>query len=172
MTILDTARKILKEGPLCDHCLGRQFAKLSTGLSNDQRGKALRLVLAMAAGADKDNELIEELKKSGEGKCWVCNGLFKDIDVWAQRAVHALSDYEYDNFLVGTRVTGLLAENEELVWAESGTTFAEPLKTELNREVGKRIEKLTGKKANLLKPQIVVLLDLENESVELQVNSL
>ncbi|MCX9013725.1 MAG: tRNA pseudouridine(54/55) synthase Pus10, partial [Candidatus Methanoperedens sp.] len=49
---------------------------------------------------------------------------------------------------------------------------AEPLKTEMNREVGKRIEKLTGKRANLKNPQIVALLDLENDSVGLEVNSI
>ncbi len=172
MTFLDTASKILHEGPICEHCLGRQFAKLSTGLSNEERGKAIRLVLAMQASAEKDNELLEDLKKSGGSKCWVCNNLFTRLDSWAEKGVLSLSEYEYHNFLVGTRVTGLLSENEEIVWAESGTTFAEPLKTELNREVGKRIEKLTGKKANLKKPQIVVLLDLENNRVELEVNSL
>ncbi|MFZ2410080.1 MAG: tRNA pseudouridine(54/55) synthase Pus10 [Candidatus Methanoperedens sp.] len=177
MTILDTARKILNEGPICDHCIGRQFAKLSTGLSNDQRGKALKLVLAMEAGAQKDETLQEKLTKIetphlNAGTCWVCNNLFEHLDSWAQKAITALSDYEYDNFLVGTKVTGLLAENEEIIWAESGTTFAEPLKTELNREVGKRVEKLTGKRANLKKPQIVALLDLENDRVGLEVNSL
>ncbi len=172
MTILDTARKILHEGPICDHCLGRQFAKLSTGLGNDQRGKSLRITLAMQAGAEKDDTLQEELEKSAQNKCWVCNNLFTHLDSWAEKAVLALSDYEYDNFLVGTKVTGLLAENEEIIWAQSGTTFAEPLKTELNREVGKRVEKITGKKANLKKPQIVALLDLENDSVDVEINSL
>ncbi|MCZ7385719.1 MAG: tRNA pseudouridine(54/55) synthase Pus10 [Candidatus Methanoperedens sp.] len=172
MTILDTARKILHEGPICDHCLGRQFAKLSTGLGNDQRGKALRITLAMQAGAEKDDTLQEELAKSAQSKCWVCNNLFTHLDSWAEKGVLALSDYEYDNFLVGTKVTGLLAENEEIIWAQSGTTFAEPLKTELNREVGKRVEKITGKKANLKKPQIVALLDLENDSVDVEINSL
>lgn len=173
MTIIDISRKILHEGPICDHCLGRQFAKLSTGLSNDQRGAALKLVSSMHAGAEKDEELKGLIaKSSGEIKCWVCNDLFLDIDAWVKKSVEALSDYEYSNFLVGTKVTGLLAENEEILWAESGTTFAEPLKTELNREVGKRIEKITGKKAYLKKPQVVVLLELENNSVEVQVNSL
>ncbi len=179
MTILDTAKKILRHGPICDHCLGRQFAKLFTGLSNDQRGAAIRLVLAMQASAEKDEELFEDLAKSAKTphlnagiKCWVCNSLFTHLDSWAEKSVLELSDYEHSSFLVGTRITGLLAENEELVWAESGVTFAEPLKTELNREVGKRIEKLTGKKANLKKPQVVALLDLENNNVELEVNSL
>jgi len=172
MTILETARKILKEGPICDHCLGRQFAKLSTGLSNDMRGNAIRLILSMQAGADKDTHVQEELKKSEESKCWVCNNLFTYLDTWADKAIVALSDYEFDNFLVGTRVTGLLAENEEIIWALSGTSFAEPIKTELNREVGKRIEKRTGKKANLKKPQVVALLDLENDAIDLEINSL
>jgi tRNA pseudouridine synthase 10 len=173
MTIIDITRKILHEGVICDHCLGRQFAKLSTGLSNDQRGAALKLVSSMHAGVEKDEELKGLLSKSsGEIKCWVCNNLFLDIDAWVKKSVEALSDYEYNNFLVGTKVTGLLAENEEILWAESGTTFAEPLKTELNREVGKRIEKITSKRANLKKPQVVVLLGLENNTVEVQINSL
>ncbi len=173
MTILETAIKTIREGPICDHCLGRQFAKLSTGLSNDKRGAAIKLVLAMHADAQKDKELQKQLKTSeGEIKCWVCNNLFKDIDLWVDKAIQALSDYEYVNFLVGTKVTGLLAENEEILWAESGTTFAEPLKTELNREVGKRIEKFTGKKANLKKPQVVALLDLENNKIDVEINSL
>lgn len=173
MIILDITRKILQEGAICDHCLGRQFAKLSTGLSNDQRGAALKLVISMHAGAEKDTKLQGLLTgSSGKMKCWVCNNLFLDIDAWVDRCIRVLSDYEYDNFLVGTRVTGLLAENEEILWAESGTTFAEPLKTELNREVGKRIEKLTGKKANLKKPQVVALLDIENDAVEIEINSL
>jgi tRNA pseudouridine synthase 10 len=173
MTIIDITRKILHEGAICDHCLGRQFAKLSTGLSNDQRGGALKLVCSMHAAAEKDEELKGLLtKSSGEIKCWVCNNLFLDIDAWVKKSVEALSDNEYSNFLVGTKVTGLLAENEEILWAESGTTFAEPLKTELNREVGKRIEKITGKRANLKKPQVALLLELENNTVDIQVNSL
>lgn len=172
MTIIDTACKVIKEGAICDHCLGRQFAKLSTGLSNDERGKALRLTLSMHAGAEKDAGLEDEIEKSSVGKCWVCNDLFKEVDRWAEKTFGAMSDYEYDNFLVGTKLTGLLAENEEIIWAESGTAFAEPLKTEMNREVGKRIEKLTGKRANLKNPQVVALLDLENDSVGLEVNSI
>src|SRR5659263_29003 len=118
MTLIDMTRKILHEGAICDHCLGRQFAKLSTGLSNDQRGAALKLVSSMHAGAEKDEELKGLLaRSSGEIKCWVCNDLFLDIDAWVKKSVEALSDNEYSNFLVGTKVTGLLAENEEILWA-------------------------------------------------------
>ena len=40
--ILDTIIKILKEIKVCDHCLGRQFAMLGTGLDNGSRGLFLR----------------------------------------------------------------------------------------------------------------------------------
>ncbi len=160
MDLLDVAAKVLDQGPICDNCLGRQFAKLSTGLSNKERGVAIRTVLAMLR--DKEIHKAE--------KCWVCNGLFDTLDVWAQRAIKALSGYEYDTFLVGTKVSGLLAENEEILWAESGTTHAEPLKSELNREVGKLIWSKTGKEVSFERPDIVVMLDLAENKVELQVN--
>ncbi|MDI6888507.1 MAG: tRNA pseudouridine(54/55) synthase Pus10 [Methanocellales archaeon] len=160
MNLLDVAAKVLDQGPICDNCLGRQFAKLSTGLSNKERGAAIRTVLAMF----RDQEMYKAKK------CWVCNGLFDALDVWTQRAINALSDYEYDTFLVGTKVSGLVAENEEILWAESGTTHAEPLKSELNREVGKLIQSQTGKEVNFERPDIVVTLDLAENKVKLQVN--
>lgn len=158
--LLDVAVKVLDQGSICDNCLGRQFAKLSTGLSDKERGAAIRTVLAML----RDKEMHKAKK------CWVCNGLFDVLDVWAQKAIKALSGYEYDTFLVGTKVSGLLAENEEILWAESGTTHAEPLKSELNREVGKLIWSKTGKEVNFERPDIVVMLDLAENKVELQVN--
>ena len=45
MSIFDTAKMIIHEGPICDNCMGRQFAKLSTGLTNAQRGDSLKMDL-------------------------------------------------------------------------------------------------------------------------------
>ena len=62
--ILDTARKIISFGPICDNCLGRQFAMLSTGLTNAERGRSLKTALAMQAAVDDDRALLEELAPS------------------------------------------------------------------------------------------------------------
>jgi tRNA U54 and U55 pseudouridine synthase Pus10 len=43
MEITVTADRILSYGACCDHCLGRFFGKRGHGLSNDQRGKAVRI---------------------------------------------------------------------------------------------------------------------------------
>lgn len=154
---LEIARKIVREGPICDHCLGRQFAQVSHGLSNEARGRILKAALR-TNGEELDG-----------GTCWVCTGLFEHIDDWVSKALEKLKDYEYNSFLVGTKVSGLLLQNEELLWEIAGALYAEPLKAELNREVGKRLEHETGKVVEFETPDIVVILNLWTGMVELQI---
>ncbi|MEA1906504.1 MAG: tRNA pseudouridine(54/55) synthase Pus10, partial [Euryarchaeota archaeon] len=191
--ILELARAILREGAICDHCLGRQFAKLSTGTTNLERGRAIRLVLDMIASMGADNDCADagadagglglepEIEpehdpalEPGQAKperCWVCNGAFEELDTWASRALEALDGCEHENFLVGTLLSGLLSENEELLWEIVGTDYAEPLKSELNREVGKRIADKTQKDVDFTKPDVVAMLDLADAAVRLQIRS-
>ncbi|WP_292462703.1 tRNA pseudouridine(54/55) synthase Pus10 [Methanolobus sp.] len=188
MSILETAKRIVNEGPICDNCMGRQFAKLSTGLTNVERGKAVKLALAMEGDllhkASGDDALLKQLApssafarktlgiKEDDSKCWVCLGLYDNLDAWADRAVEAIGDIEYSTFLVGTKVSGLLGENEEILWSECGITYAEQLKTELNREVGKLIAARTGKEVEFNRPDVLVTLDLAEDAVRLQVRSI
>lgn len=185
--ILDTARRIVKLGPICDSCLGRQFAMLSTGLTNTERGRSIKTALAMQASADEDKAMQEALasafrparlklgrKDEEDARCSVCLGEMRseNLDAWAAKAVEALQGREYATFVVGTKMSGLLAENEELLLADGGSKHAEPFKSELNREVGKRLAALTGKEASLKSPDVVVHLNLGIRAVELQVASI
>ncbi len=184
--ILETARRIIKLGPICDSCLGRQFAMLSTGLTNAERGRSLKTVLAMRGSSADDKALLEDLSPSSrsarlklglkdeESKCWVCLGEMKpeNLDHWADKAVQALDGWEYSTFLVGTKMSGLLAENEELLLADGGSKHAEPFKSELNREIGKLIAARTERQADLKEPDIIIHLNLEKSEVELQVASI
>ncbi|RXA19908.1 tRNA pseudouridine(54/55) synthase Pus10 [Methanosarcina sp. MSH10X1] len=187
MDVLEISKKILHEGPVCDNCLGRQFAKLSTGLSNRERGQALKLALVLEGDriykTENDDSLLQELapcsafarKTLGMGdedeQCWVCLDQFKKLEEWADKAEKALEGLEYSTFLVGTKVSGLLSENEEILWAEVGTAYAEQLKTELNREVGKRIAEKVQKDVDFENPDITITLDLAKHKLELQVRS-
>ena len=58
--MFEIVTSILSEGPICDDCLGRQFAKCSTNLTNKQRGQAIRIVKAML-----DNTPVN-ISKSGK----------------------------------------------------------------------------------------------------------
>jgi len=177
MNLIDHAIKVMSEGPICDSCLGRQFAKLSTGMTNKERGSAIRTVLSMSVSAESidgngEDGILKNTTFTDQDRCWVCNGLMDQIKIWAGRAELKLEGYDYETILVGTKVTGLISENEEILWAESGALWAEPLKSEMNREVGKEISLSTGKDVDFKRPDIAILLCLEDEEVTLQVNSL
>ncbi|MDF0589710.1 tRNA pseudouridine(54/55) synthase Pus10 [Candidatus Methanocrinis natronophilus] len=183
----DAARRILGLGPICDSCLGRQFAILSTGLTNAQRGKSIKTFLSMAGSLDESGrDLLTLLARSSrnarlklgmEGEpdsCWVCLGEMEPerLDQWAEAAVRELRHLEHETFLVGTKMSGLLAENEELILADGGSIHAEPMKSELNREVGKRIAERTGKATSFTSPEVLAILNLEDGRVDVQVASL
>ena len=78
--VVTRATRIVREGPICDHCLGRQFAKIASGLTNVERGERVK-----AALQDARVELAE-------GTCWLCNGLFLQLDTWVTRAREALRE--------------------------------------------------------------------------------
>ncbi|HUK39069.1 MAG TPA: tRNA pseudouridine(54/55) synthase Pus10 [Methanomicrobiales archaeon] len=163
MELGEQVGRILAYGEICDHCLGRFFGKRSFGLSNEDRGHALRVALALGENTPYH---------AHEGSCWICHGLFDDLGTWAGRVAEALSGIEHATFLVGTRVPPLMAESEELVWSDLGLTGPEPLKSEMNREVGKLVAGMTGKAADLGHPDVVAILDLAAGAVGVEITPL
>jgi len=150
MEINDQVKAILAYGDTCDHCLGRFFGKRSHGLSNDERGRGLRIAIAMA-----ENQPFEHFSST----CWVCGNFFDSVEVWAGRVVDAVRDLEFSTLLVGCRVPPLIAENEEMVWSDLSLADPEPFKSEVNREVGKAVSARTGKTVDFKKPDVVISLD-------------
>jgi tRNA pseudouridine synthase 10 len=165
LELLGAARGLLATGPLCDACLGRPFADRSFGLRNDERGHALRVAVALA-----DDEDFEP----GSGSdCWVCEGIASRYDELAERAVAALSDTEFFTYQVGTRVPPLVEENDELLREDAGlpADAGEALKSEVNREVGRRIGAATGTEVDFDRPDVQLLIDLDADGIEVQRNS-
>ncbi|HMA05496.1 MAG TPA: tRNA pseudouridine(54/55) synthase Pus10 [Methanomicrobiales archaeon] len=163
MEIEEQVDRILAYGEICDHCLGRFFGKKSHGLANEERGHGLRVARALR---------VNTPFVPPSGPCWICHDLFAGIGTWAERVVQALSGIEYSTFLIGTRVPPLMAESEELVWSDLGLDGPEPLKSEMNREVGKVVSAITGRAADLARPDVVAILDLARETVELEISPL
>ncbi len=166
MTVLETARRAIDTGPLCDACLGRLVADRSFGLTNDERGHSLRVAVAL-----DDDEPIDDLEPDGE--CWVCEGECQRYEEWADRAAHAVRDYDFATYQTGTKVPPLLEENDELLREDVGLDpdAGELLKSEINREVGKRLGRLTDTEVDFERPDVLVLLDLATDELEVQVNS-
>jgi len=154
---LEIAGRALQR-PLCNHCLGRLFASVSRGLSNDQRGALIRGSLV---GAPPPPE-----KRSD---CPLCKGLFEEVEKFADIAAKTAEEYEFSTFLVGTKIDAELVENEEAFWTEVGARETESLKTEMNREIGKALEHKLDKKAEFANPEIVFLVDTRFDKVNLDV---
>ncbi len=163
MDLLAAARQLVATGPVCDACLGRPFADRSFGLSNAERGRALRVTLAL-----DDDEPYES-----PDSCWVCEGHATMADRWAEQIVNVVSAYEFETFQVGTRVPPLIEENDRLLREDAGLDpdAGESFKSDFNREVGKRVADRLDVSVDFERPDVLAVIELDSETIDLQVNS-
>jgi tRNA pseudouridine synthase 10 len=182
MNILESAKSIIRQNYVCDSCLGRQFGNMLSGYTNAERGRAVRLALAMEYDrepykAELGNFHGIRFRKSkvvppAPGKCSVCSDIFRHLERYADLAVAKLKGVELDTFVVGSRLSDELAMKEETIWETAGTKGSEQMKSEINRELGKLIEKRLKKPAEENHPDVSILLDLQAGEVEVKINPL
>ena len=173
MKLEDKLRLFLDVPYMCDSCLGRQFGQLLTGMTNRERGHALRIMLAMMADAEsKQSEQVSGISmRNGSsarpGTCWVCHGIMDRINKIAKKVAKSIK-VEYDTFVIGIRLSSELLEAEEKLWEMVGVEYCEPIKKELSREIGKAVESISGKKFSQT-PDVEAIVNLENMSIEVNV---
>ncbi|MGQ9477320.1 MAG: tRNA pseudouridine(54/55) synthase Pus10 [Candidatus Bipolaricaulia bacterium] len=162
--ILGLARELLAELELCDYCLGRQFAKLGRGLSNRERGRAIRILLSL----EEDKPYSEPIY------CQLCLGHLLRIEEWAERALAAIEGLEFKSFLVGSHLPEFLEEQERALQERHKLEHGGHLNHDLNREVGKRLEAALAGRAevDLRNPEVAILLDLVWDRVEVKISPL
>jgi len=184
-SILELSFKLLSSYTLCDHCLGRQFAQLLTGTSNEERGRHIRYITAMYIDTleeyeDKHNNFAsfefhncKVLRKNNNVKeCFICGGIFDRVNEIANNILKIIEGYEYSTFLVGIVPKKEMILNEEKIWEEIGVEYVEPLKEELSREIGKKVHERTGKNVDFEKPDITIIVDLDKNLIKKMVKSL
>ncbi|HHT75094.1 MAG: tRNA pseudouridine(54/55) synthase Pus10 [Methanomassiliicoccaceae archaeon] len=159
--IIARAEKALHHD-LCDHCLGRLFAQVESGTTNKERGRDMRIAVALELAARSEEMPPHET-------CWLCGDLFEQLPRFAETAASRLSEIEYDTFLIGTKVDPALQDREEQLWSEVGGETAEPIKAELNREIGKLVEARVKKEVDFTSPDVVALVDTRFGNVELNI---
>lgn len=179
--LLSIAREVLAEHALCDSCLGRLFGMLGYGLTNAERGRAIKIILHMEsydsmkgetdkatlyrlaeAGFKPASQALAKLGNLGEiaRACSLCGGIMERVDELARMCVQAGKDYEYETFQVGCSLPNELVKREEELWLKYRIESAESLKSEMTREVGKRISMLTSKQYSLQNPDVIFLIDV------------
>jgi tRNA pseudouridine synthase 10 len=194
---ITNARRILRKYTLCDWCLGRQFAMQGYGLTNKERGMALKTLLLMTStetyqkNQERGITLIHRLAEHGQYQpardfltkegitdtkpsrvCDVCQGVMDRLTEAAQPAIQSLQDWEITSLLIGTQIDPTIIETEEQLRSEFQIVSGEPIKAELNREIGKLVTDAMGVDVNFESPDVVVLIHIPKFSVDLDVRSL
>jgi len=196
MEVLKKAQKMLEKHPLCNHCLGRQFALLGYGLDNHKRGEAIKLLLTMRghqlalSGKKAGNSILKTLATNGtfdmaaeilrkmgkkvgkKQECYLCRGRFKHLDELVDESLEKLKAYEYTTFLVGVELPTEVEEKEDEFKAEFDVRHGESMRNEFSRDIGKEISEITKKVAEYKKPDVVVILNPFTGQFALQANPL
>ena len=155
---LDVAAEIARSG-VCDHCLGRMFGKLGTGMTNDLRGRILR------------NKLKENgIDAPAEEFCPLCENVFDMMDRFAEAAAESINEVESDNFLIGTRIEPEIVEREKEIKERYNLENSETIKAELNREIGKLALPMIHRPVEFKNPQVVALVDTRFADVTLDIS--
>ncbi len=195
--VSSSAKKILRRNTICNWCLGRQFAMLGYGLTNENRGKALKTLLLMIGTKTYQTNrsrgilLIRRLAENGQFQpareflakegigdispsrdCDICEGVMDRLSEAARAVIKSLDGWESSSILVGTKVTPRIIEKEEQLRSELQIDTGEPIKAELNREIGKLVSSKLNLKVDFDTPDIVTLIRIPEYEVELEVHSL
>jgi len=172
-TVKDKRDSILENESLCDHCLGRQFAQLGHGLENFERGLVAREIDDLTEDSFVEENVPEEASEKHSCGCSFCGVVFDELDHWTQMVIDSFDRYELETFLVGIRPPEEVVASEEELWEEYGTEWTEPIKTELSRLIGKKIEEEMDIVVDFERADIMAVIDMRDgkERVELQVNS-
>ena len=157
--VINIAERSISNYNLCDHCLGRVFAKIGHGFTNKERGLKLKKQLIYKKYVDVKN-------------CWLCNGLLDEINHFSNLIKKSLRNYEYDTFLVGSKIDEDIEDREQELIKFTATKYSESIKTELNREIGKILEENLKKNVDFEKPTIMAVVDTSFDVVYLQISSL
>ena len=138
----------LTNGNICNHCLGRKFSDVVEGNGNVERGEKIRKALELPE-YDEDT------------KCDICSDIFKEIDSSLLDLVYEKIDFlevEFDTFVVGCKLPKEIVEKDALISEKLGLDV-EILKREVNREMGKLLEKNLPQEVDFDKEDVIIMAD-------------
>ena len=138
-------------------------------MANELRDTELSLCKT-CANRQKNKEGIDIVEGNA---CELCKGLFDRLGGIAERIATKLEtmDAEYKTFLIGTKILKMMAAEEEHIWERQGLG-KESMKTELNREIGKLIEKGYKKYRYDPNPDVRIVYDVSTGLIDVELSQL
>ncbi len=158
-TIDQTALKIQNDHLLCNDCLGRLCrTKETRDLSEKQRGRQYR------SDRFKDKSITHK-------ECCFCQGVLDEISHFVEVIKEDLKLYEFSTFLIGCKLPDDIIDKEKEIIKTYNLEDVDPLKMQINREIGAALEKEWKKEVSFDDPDIVIVIDTSFDVLHLQIRS-
>lgn len=152
--VLLVSKKILGEYDLCDHCLGRLFAKKLGLESNKLLGQKIRKKL-----------------KSKNKKCYVCKNIFDSLPTYLEKMQDTSSEYDFKTFLVGAKLKPSVLDRDDHLRSQFKLKGIDGIKTSITHELAKQFHRKTKCKPSA-EPDLTITVDFKTESCEAHSKSL
>ncbi len=152
LQIIDDAKQILCEHNLCDHCLGRMFAKKLRVLSYTRLGKNIRYTI----------------KQKNPKSCYICKNLMRELEPHLNKMFEISKEYEFATFLVGAVLKPSILDRDDIIRSKLKIGGIAGIKSEVTREIGKRFGKKTRTRVDYNYPDVVFTIDFRKDSHEIK----
>ena len=150
--VIGDTRQILCEYRLCDHCLGRMFAKKLGVLSYNKLGQKIRYIL----------------KQKNPKSCYICKSLMSELDTHLSKMLEISKEYEFSTFLVGAVLQPSILDRDDTIRSKLKLRGIAGIKSEVTREIGKRFGRKTRTKVDYNNPDVVFTMDFKRDSHEIK----
>lgn len=169
-TLIPQLHKLITKEILCDDCLGRLFGLLSHGLTNRQRGSALRITLSLLRDIPIEEISVEDTN------CKLCNGLYDDLDNYIGKMIFMVEGYEFNTYLIGTRLPTSIPANQNQIVNQYDLDHSEDPGHAINRKLGRSLESGLGKRGikstvDFSRPDVQFTVDFTKQTIDLSVRS-
>jgi len=150
--VIEDTRKILHEHYLCDHCIGRMFAKRLNILSYNKLGQKIRHIL----------------KQKNPKSCYICKNLMSYLDIHLRKMLEISKEYEFSSFLIGAILQPSILDRDDIIRSKFKLRGIAGIKSEVTREIGKRFGRKTKTKVDYNNPDVVLTIDFKKELYEIK----
>jgi tRNA pseudouridine synthase 10 len=140
--------EIQKSYNLCSYCLYRQFAPV-----RKNNGRAHKKINA---------------PKNDPNSCYICQGLMSQLDSTNTKICDNVEakGYEYESFLLGASLPSAFFEREDSIRARFKVRGKENIKKQYLDELRKKYQKITGKRAEHISPDITINVVIGNPVID------
>lgn len=150
--VIEDTKGILREHPLCDHCLGRIFAGKLKVLSHQRLGLKIR------------NKLKQKPPKS----CYICKGLMSELDVHLSKMLDMSKRYQFSTFLIGAILQPSIHDRDDIIRSKFKLRGITSIKSDVTREMGKWFSRKARAKVDYQNPDMVFTIDFKKDHCEIK----